>query len=73
MADNENKMQATKNLIRRERPWMLVYDCNAHHINKLEEAVSPKDVIAQISLVQKYFRNTHVPHESLNCFNICDS
>lgn len=59
--DNENKMIAMRNRIHDEYPNILVYGCNAHYLNLLENDITPT-VLALIEKVQKYFRNHHQPH-----------
>lgn len=60
--DNENKMIAMRNKVHDEYPDILVYGCNAHYLNLLENDITPRTVIGNIEKVQKYFRNHHQPH-----------
>ena len=66
-SDNENKMQLMKDNVQKELPNVYVFDCQAHHLNKLEETVSPKALLAQVVRVQKFFRSHHRPHVSTIC------
>jgi len=57
--DNENKMLLMRQKIKNEYPDILVYGCNAHYLNLLENELTPHTILNNIEKVQMYFRNHH--------------
>lgn len=62
-------MKKVRNILSEKYPEMLTYGCNAHFVNLLEQAVSPKQVLSHIAEIQKFFRNNHRAHGLLQQLN----
>lgn len=61
-SDNEIKMIKVRDILQIENTDFITYGCFAYYVNLLVGDITNKDVLKQITEVQKYFRNHHQPH-----------
>lgn len=62
--DNEDKMVKMKELLQNKYPELTTCGCSPHHMNLLEQGVTPNSVLKHRLEVNKFFRNHHQPHLS---------
>lgn len=64
-ADNENKMNAMREIINLAYPDFIAYGCSSHILNLCANEITPNKLIKHVVEVQKYFRNKHNAHGRL--------
>ena len=66
VTDNERKMQSMRSKLKSDYDSLCVYGCASHLLNLVAKEIIPSQVISQITEINKYFRDHHVPGSLLS-------